>query len=57
MTVEQLLHEIGALVAERQRLRRESAARELLEENRRDIARLQWDLSHALIERYLPQAA
>ena len=57
MTVEQLLHEIGALVAERQRLRRESAARELLEENRREIARLQWDLSHALIQRYLPQAA
>ena len=57
MTVEQLLHEIGGLVAERQRLRRESAARELLETNRREIARLQWDLSHALIQRYLPQAA
>jgi hypothetical protein len=57
MNVEQLLEEIGVLVAERQRLRRELAPKAALEENRRAIARLQWDLSHALIERYLPQAA
>ena len=57
MTVEKLLEEIGALVAERQRLRRENAPRAPLETNRREIARLQWELSHALIERYLPAAA
>ena len=57
MNVERLLEEIGVLVAERQRLRREHASKSALEENRRAIARLQWDLSHALIERYLPQAA
>jgi hypothetical protein len=57
MTVEQLLEEIGALVAERQRLRRDHAPDLALEENRRAIARLQWELSHALIERYLPEAA
>ena len=57
MKVEQLLQEIGVLVAERQQLRREHAPKTALEENRRAIARLQWALSHALIERYLPQAA
>ena len=57
MTVEQLLEEIGALVAERQRLRRDQAPQLALEENRRAIARLQWELSHALIQRYLPEAA
>lgn len=57
MTVEELLREIGALVAERQRLRRDRATQAALEQNRRAIAKLQWDLSHALIERYLPQAA
>lgn len=57
MNVETLLEQIGSLVAERQRLRRDHAAKELLEDNRREIARLQWELSRALIERYLPQAA
>jgi hypothetical protein len=57
MTVEKLLDEIGALVAERQRLRREHADRFTLEENRRAIAERQWELSRALIARYLPQAA
>lgn len=57
MTVENLLHQIGHLVAERQRLRRDGGSSEALEENRREIARLQWDLSHALIDRYLPKAA
>jgi hypothetical protein len=57
MTVETLLELIGALVAERQRLRREGADADELESNRREIARLQWELSHALIQRYLPQAA
>jgi hypothetical protein len=57
MNVETLLQRIGALVAERQRLRRESARAEDLEANRAEIARLQWELSHALIARYLPAAA
>ncbi len=57
MTVETLLERIGVLVAERQRLRRDGAAPDELEANRQDIARLQWELSRALIARYLPQAA
>jgi hypothetical protein len=55
--VERLLERIGSLVAERQALRRAHAAAVELEANRREIARLQWELSHALIEQYLPQAA
>jgi hypothetical protein len=55
--VERLLERIGSLVAERQALRRAQAAAAELEANRREIARLQWELSHALIEQYLPQAA
>jgi len=57
MTVESLLEQIGILVTERQRLRRDGGTPQALEENRREIARLQWDLSHALIDRYLPTAA
>lgn len=57
MNVENLLDRIGALVAQRQQLRREGADKEQLEANRQEIARLQWELSHALIERYMPEAA
>jgi hypothetical protein len=46
--------EIGALTAERQQLREHSAAATKLERNRVKLARRQWELSHALIERYLP---
>ena len=54
--VETLAEEIGTLVAQRQELRSAAADTALLERNRRRIAELQWALSKALIERYLPEA-
>jgi hypothetical protein len=54
VTVEVLLEEIGALTAERQQLREHGAASAKLERNRVKLARRQWELSHALIERHLP---
>jgi hypothetical protein len=56
-TVEKLLNEIEDLTAERQRLRERGADAGKLERNRVKLARAQWELSHALIERYLPSAA
>lgn len=53
-TVEALLAEISGLTAERQRLRERGADATRLERNRVKLARAQWELSHALIERYLP---
>ena len=53
-TVEALLDEISSLTAERQRLRERGADGMRLERNRVKLARAQWELSHALIERYLP---
>lgn len=53
-SVEGLMQEIGDLTAERQRLRDHSAAPSKLERNRIKLARKQWELSHALIQRYLP---
>jgi hypothetical protein len=55
-TVEQLLEQISSLTAERQRLRDSGADAVRLERNRVRLARAQWELSHALIERYLPDA-
>ena len=52
-TVESLLTEISGLTAERQRLRDRGADALRLERNRVKLARTQWELSHALIERYL----
>jgi hypothetical protein len=52
-SVEVLLEEISALTAERQRLREQGAGAARLERNRVKLARKQWELSHALIERYL----
>jgi len=46
--------EIGELTSERQRLRDLSATPSKLERNRIRLARKQWELSHALIQRYLP---
>ena len=53
-TVETLQSRIAHLVAERQDLRAGQASEHVLEENRREIAHSQNELSHALIERYLP---
>jgi hypothetical protein len=55
-TVETLMEEISGLTAERQRLRDLGADTGRLERNRVKLARAQWELSHALIERYLPRA-
>jgi hypothetical protein len=54
LTVEDLQYSIDVLTAERQRLRERQASAAALERNRLKIARAQWELSHALIERYLP---
>jgi hypothetical protein len=56
-TVESLNERLCALTLERQGLRARDADPVALERNRVEIARAQWDLSHALIERYLPPAA
>jgi len=56
-TVEALLEEISGLTSERQRLRERGVDAAKLERNRVKLARAQWQLSHALIERYLPVQA
>ena len=53
---ETILAEIASLVAVRQELRSAGASAARLERNRIKIARLQWELSHALIRQYLPVA-
>jgi hypothetical protein len=53
-TVESLTDLLGALTVERQTLRASDAGSIKLERNRVAIARAQWELSHALIERYSP---
>jgi len=55
--VEALLERIRLLTVERQQLRAETAPAGALERNRLAIAYLQWELSYALIERYLPALA
>jgi hypothetical protein len=52
-TVEALMEEISALTAERQRLRDQGVNGSRLERNRVKLVRAQWELSHALIDRYL----
>jgi hypothetical protein len=52
-TVETLLDEISRLTAERQRLRDQGVNGSRLERNRVRLARKQWELSHALIERHV----
>jgi hypothetical protein len=52
-TVEELLDQIADLSTERQRLRDQGVNGTRLERNRVKLARTQWALSHALIERYL----
>jgi hypothetical protein len=56
-TVESLSDHLGALTRERQALRASDANSVDLEQNRVAIARAQWELSYALIERYLPKPA
>ena len=56
-TVEALQTAIGALCSERQSLRAAGAGEGELEQNRLEIARLQQELSHALIGRYSRTAA
>jgi hypothetical protein len=53
-TVESLTGEIGRIVAERQELRASGASFDVLEENRRRLAKAQSELSQLLIARHLP---
>jgi hypothetical protein len=53
-SVEGLTLRVGVLVAERQELRERGASATALERNRLQLARAQWELSHALIDRHLP---
>jgi hypothetical protein len=53
-SVEILVKEISDLTMERQRLRDAGVDGTRLERNRVRLARKQWELSHALIERHLP---
>jgi hypothetical protein len=55
--VETLAELHGALVRERQQLRNLGAEIAELERNRLAIIHCQWELSRALIARYLPRAA
>jgi hypothetical protein len=52
-TVETLLAEISGLTSERQNLRDRGVNGSRLERNRVKLARKQWELSYALIDRYL----
>lgn len=56
-SVESLTRRISTLMTERQALRMTNATETALERNRVQIARAQWELSYALIERYLPNPA
>jgi hypothetical protein len=53
--IERLEANIGGVVLERQALRERRASRRELESNRLRLARLQRDLSHALIEHHRPR--
>jgi hypothetical protein len=53
--VEALTLRVAQLVVERQELRIRGARAVSLERNRLQIARAQWELGHALIDRHLPE--
>ena len=57
LSVEALLQQLEQLTRERQDLRLVLAEAQALEQNRLAIVQAQWDLSRALIRRYLPAAA
>jgi hypothetical protein len=57
LSVDTLQDRIALLVAQRQELRFCGATEATLERNRLQIARSQWELAHALIDRYLPAPA
>ncbi len=57
LSVEALLQQLEQLTRERQDLRLDLAEARDLERNRLAIVEAQWDLSRALIRRYLPAAA
>ena len=56
-TVESLTELLSTLTLERQTLRASEAGSVDLERNRMAIAKAQWELSYALIERYIPGPA
>ena len=56
-TVESLTELLSSLTLERQSLRSSEAGSLDLERNRMAIAKAQWELSYALIERYVPGPA
>jgi hypothetical protein len=56
-SVEVLIERTSELARARQDLRRRGAGSVALERNRVALARAQWQLSYALIERYRPDAA
>ncbi len=51
-SVEEIQVAIGRAVSTRQRLQQRAAATHEVELNRLDLVCLQWELSHALVERY-----
>jgi hypothetical protein len=53
VVVEGLQQHIAALVCERQQMRISGASPAALEENRSELVRSQWELSHALVERHV----
>ena len=57
LSVEALLQQLEQLTRERQDLRLDRAETSDLELNRLAIVAAQWDLSRALIRRYMPAAA
>ncbi len=55
--MEALTLRVAELVVERQELRIRGASIVSLERNRLQIARAQWELGYALIDRHLPEPA